>query len=112
MAQHMPGPWKWTDNSWAISTVYDAKWNPVAECRINSDATEDNQDEFEAQKDANARLIAAAPELLEALKEARDYVRQDLKNIGPCEHDVGHCVCGILSMLRRMEEAISKAEAR
>ena len=61
---------------------------------------------------ANARLIAAAPDLLEALKEARDYVRQDLKNIGPCEHDVGHCVCGILSMLHRMEEAIARAEGR
>ncbi len=28
------------------------------------------------------------------------------------EHDVGHCVCGIRSMLHNMEEAIAKAETK
>lgn len=57
-------------------------------------------------------LRALNAELLAALKEARDYVRGDLKNLGPCEHDVGHCVCGIRSMLHNMEEAIAKAETK
>jgi hypothetical protein len=67
-AQHTPGPWSVTDNSWETSTVYGPDGETIAECQINSIATEDTQYEFEAIKEANARLIAAAPELLEALE--------------------------------------------
>lgn len=67
-AQHTPGPWSVTNNNWETSTVYGRDGETIAACQINSIVTEDTQYEFEAIKEANARLIAAAPELLEALE--------------------------------------------
>lgn len=67
-AKHTPGPWVASHNSWETSTVY-ADGRVVAECLIDADVSEENQHELEPIKEANARLIAAAPELLEALQE-------------------------------------------
>ena len=47
---------------------------------------------------ANANLIAAAPELLEALEEAKEELEAIEKN------------CGILIVLERIESAIAKAK--
>lgn len=68
-AQHTPGPWTVVDNSWETSTVYSHDGHGViAECPIDSSVDELTQDHLEAVKEANARLIAVAPELLEALQ--------------------------------------------
>lgn len=67
MINHTKGPWSKTDNSWDVSTVYGADGEVVAECPIYGDTTEDTQAEHEAIKEANALLIAAAPDLLKAL---------------------------------------------
>lgn len=79
-AQHTSGPWKAEDNSWEVSTVYSAS-GEVARCYIDSNVTEDTQDRLEPIKEANARLISAAPDLLEALQGmvawADDLQRQD-----------------------------------
>mgnify|MGYP001600623960 CR=1 FL=1 len=63
--KHTPGPWKVTELDWDSSDTY---INPSREtgefaliCRMTGS---------HAHKNANARLIAAAPELLEALEEA------------------------------------------
>jgi hypothetical protein len=70
MPEHTPGPW-------TIDLDYDRDghhginsearmWKAVAECSANTlGAAKVSQDEAEA----NAHLIAAAPELLEALEE-------------------------------------------
>lgn len=56
-----------------------------------------------------ARLIAAAPEMLEQLRIAADWINAEINNIGPCDHSVGLCVCGDRSMLADIRAAIAKA---
>ena len=76
--QHTPAPWKiephdhanvvWSDNG-VICDVFHA----------NEDDDMTASVESREESEANARLIAAAPELLAALQEARDYLA-DLLN--------------------------------
>lgn len=57
MAQHTPGPWKvWNDRVWTNESLEDMKQI----CSISGNR---------GDRDANARLIASAPELLEACKQ-------------------------------------------
>lgn len=93
---HTPGPWQWVDPS------SDEPWNgesymPVASLRTVEVFGEDRTDVIDGKRytrfalpvfvlhycesmgeneeaRANARLIAAAPELLEALLEAKDWL--------------------------------------
>lgn len=67
-----PGPWTVTDNSWEVSTVYGPDGETIAECPINSIVTEDNQHELEPIKEANARLIVKAPDMLGTLDRYAD----------------------------------------
>lgn len=59
-AQHTPGPWK-TNGDPYVSTGDGKHSIAFTDCRGISDA----------EAKANARLIAAAPDLLEALKDCR-----------------------------------------
>ncbi len=54
---HTPGPWELNDLS--VESASEGKWIACADSRMGNDLFEDQ---------ANARLIAAAPELLEALE--------------------------------------------
>lgn len=66
-----PGPWHVGDTNRANQQVFDAdSWN-VASCTIP------NRPRGEAE--ANARLMAAAPDLYEALQECADSLADDLK---------------------------------
>jgi hypothetical protein len=62
--KHTPGPWQFTDNMYGINNLrvfgVEDKTGPfnVANCG------------FGVWSEANAHLIAAAPEMLEALKES------------------------------------------
>lgn len=87
MSMHTPGPWKvakpqrtYRDGNLMYGIV-------GPECVIDY--------EDWGFTEADARLIAAAPDLLEALKELADYVRTDL-----VDSDIA----------RRVEAAIAKAE--
>lgn len=64
-AKHTPGPWQAVALAvrWAVTTT--AKPRTFNICIINNDRDE---------QEANARLIAAAPELLAALKAARPHI--------------------------------------
>jgi hypothetical protein len=66
--QHTPGPWKYeadTDSSpWTIRSVKENYWIATMD---SWDGAVDNL--------ANARLIAAAPEMLEALKASLEMLR-------------------------------------
>jgi hypothetical protein len=68
-AKHTPGPWDMIEHSWECTSIGNGKVL-VAELHIDSDCAEETQGEFEEVMDANARLIASAPELLGALKIA------------------------------------------
>lgn len=63
MSKHTPGPWEYRGHAW-VQTADDKK-TPIANFN------------FYAATEANARLIAAAPDLLESLQElmvAADHV--------------------------------------
>jgi len=69
--KHTPGPWKWEEGQPYI----EKEWNHLC-CRIAKVTTDklhwhENRIKSGEESGANAQLIAAAPELLEACKMAR-----------------------------------------
>jgi hypothetical protein len=83
-ATHTPGPWLVTTNQQAIKSLNGSTIAQLVSPHVN---------------DANARLIAAAPELLAALKEAAVYIQ----SFRDTEADIA---------LTKAMSAIAKAEAR
>lgn len=67
-AQHTPGPWGISSQS--VSTIKQFDFMGETSVLIASAQGHDNSGFFPSydERDANARLIAAAPDLLEALK--------------------------------------------
>jgi len=61
--------WVIVDHSWAETSIYDDSGDVVCTLSIRDEATEETQYELEVLMGKRARLIAAAPELLAALKE-------------------------------------------
>lgn len=104
MNAHTPGPWSQDPNELADVRGPDGKDVAVAVCKQMTGLTfnpETISPESRVQANANARLIAAAPELLEALENILD-------DIGP--HMVISPLTGSqLVILRRGREAVSKA---
>ena len=94
-AKHAPGPWKvWLPDSYGAIHVVRAQ--NLAICRIMTD--------FSADADAN--LIAAAPETLAALREARNAFA------GRIHHMTWHPDDMRLVALKEWDAAIAKAEGR
>lgn len=69
MSAHTAGPWRFmliSEKSWNVG-VYDNTGSTIATIKVPS--------KFSAPRhDANARLIAAAPELLEALERSLNWL--------------------------------------
>lgn len=66
---HTPGPWQADSEGregWAVNYDSCAEWSHVAVVRPNSEGSRPVDDD---EAEANARMIAAAPELLAALKK-------------------------------------------
>ncbi len=74
-AQHTPGPWKLGAHS--MSAVFAGK-RLVASCAGYSST--EQQEQVHLENEANARLIAAAPELLDALIIAHHIISGDKDN--------------------------------
>ena len=75
MSKHTPGPWKTLEHSWSdTSIVAEGFDHGICLLDINH-ATEESQEADEALMAANARLIAAAPELLADLIDAAKTLR-------------------------------------
>lgn len=63
------------EHSWSDTTIYGGDIsNEIAHLSIERIATEKTQAALEAVQTANAKLIAAAPELLDALKQAKAWL--------------------------------------
>jgi hypothetical protein len=85
---HTPGPWKVVNNSWSDTTIVAPGFDHgICLLDINH-ATEESQEADEAQMAANAALIAAAPDLLEALRALECHVSANLSSDYPAGIDV------------------------
>lgn len=98
-AKHTPGPWRVFEHSWCDTSI-GAPGTSNAICRLDiNHATEESQEADEAQMAANARLIAAAPELLEALKACAAVCAGETTNKR-----------GLISALEQARAALAKCE--
>ena len=74
MSEHTPGPWEvWSGNPWQVfapreSNGLDGQYHIAGANHNNPNGK------------ANGRLIAAAPDLLEALKEMRERLQVHMKH--------------------------------
>jgi hypothetical protein len=66
--KHTPGPWEWDGNVWGYDSENEAPWLVQAPWTGKSSKNV-LTGTIKCESEADARLIAAAPELLEALHE-------------------------------------------
>jgi hypothetical protein len=72
MSKHTPGPWKYSPQTERVyfTDKKSGEEPPICEMAVSDIMAIQNEDEVAA----NAHLIAAAPELLEALKAVRAWL--------------------------------------
>ena len=97
MSKHTPGPWEVLDDECCTSVVIE--YGDI--CDIVQD------DRPEAENLANARLIAAATEMLEALEMAQFII--DLGKCTESQDAICLCFCNYDKMVDMVEGALKKA---
>lgn len=99
--KHTPGPWKNRKGSGVISS---GKWHKLATAHTTGTTGE---------RDANARLIAAAPELLEACKQAESLFA-NITQLSRPDYAVGvsALVSAASDAMKKMQAAIARAAAQ
>jgi len=99
MSAHTPGPWK------VYGTRSRTVWGEKAICTVHG-----TRNDIDEQRDANARLIAAAPDMLTALHEALEFA-EDQEDVidGPDGEPQANKAMRLAQMLR---EVIGKAEGK
>lgn len=95
-AQHTQGPWNVSKPNCGLG-IFDVNGKSVA-------AISSNQSRSWEEKEANARLIASAPELLEALKASRAVLKSVIGTIDEMRI--------IKEQIDLIDKAIAKAEGR
>ena len=98
--QHTPGPWHFFQHSRLITTQQPEK-TVIAEVTLLS----------QSERKANGHLIAAAPELLRALQEARQSYAEIAQAIADA-FDAPAPTTPIDSLVADMDKVIAKAEGR
>ena len=102
---HTPGPWKWDEGWGAILSCGDVQ---RLVCPVWTGGNRSGMTESEVARDvANARLIAAAPDLLEALEDLIERAGTSMHqaNSDGAEYDVD-------DELKAAYAAIAKARGR
>lgn len=103
MSEHTPGPWKTDHNSivqegtgFSVADV----WTPRGHNHCANQPTPQRR-----EQKANASLIAAAPDLLDALEAVESWIDNEIgKRINPGTNDDDQVVC------RAVRSAILKAK--
>jgi hypothetical protein len=85
--KHSSTPWRKFEHSWDSTSIADSNGNIICSLSIYDEATEENQQELEAQMDANAKLIKAAPELLQNLLIMLELIRLGY-NANECSKEI------------------------
>ena len=107
MSKHTPGPW-------AVSSTERRYVREVNGKRYVASCTDSQDYRTYEEAEANARLIACAPEMLEALKDAAEYLqdksgcswlRSDFQRGCRCSED-----CSSIAVWKQARAAIAKAE--
>jgi hypothetical protein len=105
-ASHTPGPWSneriWDTPECRIHVLVGGVPMALAEAYTMRNAGE---------KEANARLIAAAPDLLASLKEMGDWIAGGLQASGEAWPDA-KCLQHTEEIAARARAAVDKAEGR
>lgn len=79
-SKHTPGPWKVFNSKYAYRPGIEAEeFSVVIFGEISESCGVDGRTEDE--KEANAKLIAAAPELLEALRYSRRFLNSENRDV-------------------------------
>ena len=102
MIGHTPGPWEVELDVGQDGDIGVFAEQLTAIAFVNCREVPEDTDPPREQALANARLIASAPDLLEALKNAENYLDSSLS---PCE---ARCEC----IIHLVWAAIAKAEGR
>ena len=100
---HTPGPWKLTEGGRIRQERIIGKYDDDI-CQMPFGSF-DEAKEMSDSEIANGYLIAAAPDLLEAIKDAREYVEY-LLTVEPFDHDDPD------AMIRLFDTVIAKAEGQ
>jgi hypothetical protein len=107
-AKHTPGPW--ISSKFGFQVLTGDSWNTI--CELKGPAEwEDKRGSYEQEyageiQQANARLIAAAPDLLEAIKRQADNMAFVLNHMTMPDHYYER----FMEELELVRDAISKAE--
>jgi len=98
-AKHTPGPWEWDGRVWQYDEQEEAPWLVQAPWHdIKSKAVLSGS--IRCNTEANARLIAAAPDLLDALRSM--LVQFNFNTITGIVHDES-------AVIVKAREAVAKA---
>lgn len=106
MAMHTPGPWRLAEIAKCKMRVYAAKQNEVCDVWLNEHGGRAPTPE----REANARLIAAAPELLETAEKLALLLEQVHEiDLHDGDHDAG---CAYCHAIKQSKIAIQNAGER
>lgn len=114
--RHTPGPWEVDDaNPEMVFTTYGADDSGMRQYICDCEGTGSYETTPQSEYEANARLIAAAPELLEACKEALEQIQHDNEELAglkayAAEMGVGEWEAFMPSAWHKLQAVIAKAQ--